>query len=164
MTFLGIAVSRLKCDDNQKKKFFMNNAVWALIPFTEDQCLLRLHEYLGELSNVGKKYGCLQKRIFLKVDFPNPLESCLSCLKDLLRVLMQKGDLVNILCDAPCMRVIWKLLNTFGWIFGACVMKFYHKTAEIHSLNLTQRWVETRMKWWDSSRSLLITTYRSQVI
>ena len=29
------------------------------------------------------------------------------------------GEIVRILWDFPCMTVLWKLLNTFGSIFGA---------------------------------------------
>ena len=38
-----------------------------------------------------------------------------------------RGGLVNILWDSPCMRVIWKLLNTFGWILMDAWLDFITK-------------------------------------
>ena len=46
------------------------------------------------------------------------------------------GGLVKILLDSPCLTVRQKLLNTFGWIFYACLIGFYHRTAEIHLLRI----------------------------
>ena len=60
--FLKIAVGRFKCGkwgDRQKKKFFINNSVKAVISFKEKhQGLLRLHVPFGRgSSNVTKLSG-----------------------------------------------------------------------------------------------------------
>ena len=44
------------------------------------------------------------------------------------------GVLVQIRWDFSCMKVQWKLLNTFERIFGACLIGFHHKNAKTHSL------------------------------
>ena len=36
--------------------------------------------------------------------------------------------------DSPRIMVLWKLLNTFGRIFGSCLFVFCSRTVEIHFL------------------------------
>ena len=69
--FLGLLLggwNAAKCGDHQKKKLFINNAVESLIPSKEDhEGLLRLHVPLVGSSNVGRKWGLLQKKeLFFK--------------------------------------------------------------------------------------------------
>ena len=66
-TFFGIVVGRFKygkMGDHQKKKFFINNTVEAVVAFKkEHQGLLKLHVPLGRgSSSVAKRSGeCPQK-------------------------------------------------------------------------------------------------------
>ena len=48
----------------------------------------------------------------------------------------KKSFLEIILLDSPCITVRYKLLNTSGWIFDACLIGLSHKTAEMNSLPL----------------------------
>ena len=126
---------------------------------------MRLHVYLGEDFYCGKNVLRFpEEEFFFEAEKWRTRKHFwtyqnLAYLLDLLwRVPVPKGGLVKILCDFPYKKVIWKLLNTRGWIFSACMITFSHKTAEIHSLSLTPRWVEIRTEWCDSSRPCVITT------
>ena len=48
-------------------------------------------------------------------------------------LLRDGGGACKTLWDSPCVIVLWKLLITFQLIFGACLIGFCDKTAEIHS-------------------------------
>ena len=168
--FWGIVVGKFKFKkwgDHQKKKIFIliNNAGEAQILFKENhQGLMRLHAHLEDLLMWEKTDPVSKKRNFFWSEkmtyeeaFQNLLKSCLS-FGGLCGVPIQKAGLVKILCDSPCMRIIWKLLNTLCWIFGTRLIKFCHKTLETLSFSLTLRWVKTRTKWCD----WVITNYSSQ--
>ena len=59
--------------------------------------------------------------------------------------------LAKIRWDSPCMIVLWKLLNTCGWIFGACwirLLDFVTKLQKYTSLAYS-RWTSEKCIKWD---------------
>ena len=152
---LGVS-NAAKWGNYLKKKNFINNAVETLIPFKKDhQDLLRPHVPVWKKSNAvsKRKNRFWMQKHKLWQDFTELLTFSLSVGGSLKNYgaekveRIQKKDvlqwnvgnavcrrIVKILWDSPCTRVAWKLLDTFGWMFGLCLIRFSNKTAEIRSL------------------------------